>query len=71
MPDDGTRGLSPLFTKLSELGQKLIDFHLLKVYFEKSIAGFPEQKNIDLKISEVEYKPLNPFDKGGPVEFID
>lgn len=44
-----------IFNKLSELGQRLIDLHLLKVEFDKNIVSFPVSKP-DLNVTKVEYK---------------
>jgi len=49
---DLSRGL---MQKLSELGQRLIDLHLLKVEFDKNIVSFPVSKP-DLNVTKVEYK---------------
>jgi len=51
---DLSRGL---WNQLSELGQRLIDLHLLKTEFDKNIVSFPVAKP-DLKVTKVEYKPL-------------
>ncbi len=44
-----------IFGDLSELGQRLIDLHLLKVEFDKNIVSFPVSKP-DLNVTKVEYK---------------
>ena len=44
-----------LFDKLSLIGQKLIDLHLLKVDFDTNIVNFPVSKP-DLTVTKVEYK---------------
>lgn len=55
-PQQETTGSSPLFSQLSELGQRLIDLHLLKVEFDKNIVSFPVPKP-DLNVTKVVYVP--------------
>jgi predicted helicase len=43
-----------LFDKLSEIGQYLIDLHLLKIDFETSIVSFPVE-NPNLKVENIKY----------------
>lgn len=44
-----------IFDKLSLIGQRLIDLHLLKVDFDTNIVNFPVSKP-DLAVTKVEYK---------------